>query len=332
MLWSEETSYHLEPFEKEADLESAIQEVSPILFGPNRIYLEVKKLIGTKGKIQNIPDAYLIDLSSPKQPLLWVVENELAEHDSLRHIAVQILQMSLSFEATPQKVKTIIKDALEKDKEGWKRCEEYAKINGFENIDYLLEELIYRGEFGALVVIDELHDELETVLVSRFKFGVEVLTLKRYRNSEGQRLYDFETFLTDVTPAGRELSNGSQEEAAGTVDRSEIDTVVIPYSEDSFLGANRSYEMRLHSSMIPKIKYLAVYQTAPIKAITHIAPVGSIEAWHNTGKYVARFSESAEQLPRQLKLKAKGRGTGLRNVRYTSHDKLMTANDFGSAF
>ncbi len=332
MLWSKETTYHLEPFEKEADLEAAIREVAPVLFGPDLIYLEVKKLIGVKGKTQNIPDAYLVDLTSPKQPLLWVVENELADHDPLRHIAVQILQMSLSFEATPQRVKSIIKDALEKVPDGWERCEEYAKANGFENIDYLLEELIYRGEFGALVVIDELHDELETVLVSRFKFGVEVLTLKRYRNGEGQRLYDFEPFLTDVTLGGREPSSEGQDDATGTVDRSEIDTVVVPYSEDSFLEANRSYEMRLHSSMIPRIKYLAVYQTAPVKAITHVAPVNSIEAWHNTGKYVAMFSEPATQLPRQLKLKAKGRGTGLRNVRYTSYDKLMRAKDFGSAF
>src|SRR5215217_4223142 len=105
MLWSKETSYHLEPFESESDLESAIWEVSPVLFGSDRIYLEVKKLIGAKGKTKNIPDGYLIDLSSPKKPLLWVIENELASHDTLRHIAVQILQMSLSFEATPQQVK-----------------------------------------------------------------------------------------------------------------------------------------------------------------------------------------------------------------------------------
>src|SRR5215213_1741480 len=156
MLWSKEASYHLEPFEREAEFESAIREVSSVLFGPDRIYLEVKKLIGVKGKTQNIPDAYLIDLSSPKQPLLWVVENELASHDPLRHIAVQILQMSLSFQATPQKVKAIVKGALEKEATGWKRCEEYAKINGFQNIDFLLEVMIHRNTFGALVVIDEL--------------------------------------------------------------------------------------------------------------------------------------------------------------------------------
>ncbi len=310
MLWSKETSYHLEPFEKEADLESAIREVSPVLFGPDRVYLEVKKLIGIKGKTQNIPDAYLIDLSSSKQPLLWVVENELASHDPLKHIAVQILEMSLSFEATPQKVKTIIKETLEKEADGWKRCEDYAKANGFQNIDYLLEELIYRGEFGALVIIDELHDELETLLVSRFKFGVEVLTLNRYCNDSGQRIYDFEPFLLEValTPdaTGKDTTSGK------TVDTSDIDTVVVPAQEEgfneTFLGEDRWYKVRLHSSMIPKIKHIAVYQVAPVSAITYVAPVESIEPWQNSGKYVLNFSEPARKLPQQIKFVPKGKG------------------------
>jgi hypothetical protein len=51
----------------------------------------VKKKIGKKGGLRNIPDGYLIDLSDAK-PRLFVVENELAVHDPLRHIAVQILQ------------------------------------------------------------------------------------------------------------------------------------------------------------------------------------------------------------------------------------------------
>ena len=325
MLWSIEASYHLEPFEKEADLESAIREVSPVLFGPDRIYLEVKKLIGIKGKTQNIPDAYLVDLSSPKQPLLWVVENELASHDPLRHIAVQILQMSLSFQSTPQKVKTIIKGALEKESSGWERCEEYAKANGFQNIDYLLEELIYRGEFGALVIIDELHDELETLLVSRFKFGVEVLTLNRYRSEGGERLYDFEPFLLDValTPD----ATGKDSAPGKTVDTSDIDTVVVPAQEEgfneTFLGENRWYKVRLHSSMIPKIKHIAVYQVAPVSAITYVAPVESIEPWQNSGKYVLNLSEPARKLPQQIKFVPKGKVKALQNLRYTSYERLI---------
>lgn len=94
MLWTPSDIYYEEPFEYEVDLEEAIHAISADLFGSDRIYIEVKKKIGAKGKTNNVPDAYLIDLSSTKKPVLWVVENELAKHDPLRHIAVQILQMS----------------------------------------------------------------------------------------------------------------------------------------------------------------------------------------------------------------------------------------------
>jgi hypothetical protein len=64
MLWTSSGPYRKQPFDKEADLERAIKEVSIELFGPSRIYLDVKKKIGTSAK-GNIPDGYLIDLSSP---------------------------------------------------------------------------------------------------------------------------------------------------------------------------------------------------------------------------------------------------------------------------
>ncbi len=56
MFWTSKDRYLNDPFETESQLESAIAEVSPTLFGPNRIYLDVKKLIGGKGKTKNIPD------------------------------------------------------------------------------------------------------------------------------------------------------------------------------------------------------------------------------------------------------------------------------------
>jgi regulator of RNase E activity RraB len=336
MLWSPDKSYHPEPFEKEAELEDAIQKVKEPLFGENRIYLEVKKLIGQKGKTQNIPDAYLIDLSSPKKPKLWVVENELASHDPLRHIAVQVLQMSLSFESTPQRVKAILKEALGREQESWKLCEEYASTNGFSNIDYLLEEMVYRGEFGALVVIDELHDELETLLVSRFKFGVEVLTLNRYRDGEGERLYQFEPFLTEVTLSEDSTGVDSLGRSGKTVDTSDIDTVVVPARDEGFeetvLSEHRWYQVRLQASMIPKIKHLAVYRVAPVSAITHVAPVESIEPWRTVGKYALNFSEPARELEKPLKLLSGGNVKAPQSIRYTSYERLMNATTMDEAF
>ena len=73
MLWTPQNSYQEEPFQTEAELENAIKEVAPVLFGSDRFYLDVKKLIGAKNRVRNVPDAYLVDLSSRKRPVLWVV-------------------------------------------------------------------------------------------------------------------------------------------------------------------------------------------------------------------------------------------------------------------
>ena len=338
MLWTPQDSYFEEPFKTEADLEQAIKMVRSALFGKSRIYLDVKKLIGAKGGTKNVPDAYLVDLSSPKQPILWVVENELGKHDPLRHIAVQILQMSLSFKATPQKVKNVVKRALEADLSAWQSCEAYAKKNGFENIDFLLEQMIYRNEFQALVIIDELDEDLATLLVSRFKFGVEVLTLTRYRNDAGERIYEFEPLLGDISSTAPGGVEGIGESPGPTVDTSEIDTIVVPARDEGFnevfMGENRWWQIRLHTSMIPKIKYIAAYRVKPISAIMHVADVApnGIEPWQNTGKYVVTFTEPARKLDHPVRLVPKGKVKAPQGPRYTSYDRLMKAKTLDEAF
>ena len=98
MLWSDKVTYLREPFDLEADLEAGVLEVADRLFGPDRIYLDTKKRIARRGGKANIPDGYLIDLTSVREPLLYVVENEIARHEPLKHIAVQILEFSLAFD------------------------------------------------------------------------------------------------------------------------------------------------------------------------------------------------------------------------------------------
>jgi|SRR5581483_3319318 len=112
VIWISGKAYRRVEYENEADLESAIIEVQHRLFGSKRFYLDVKNKIGAKGTMQNIPDGYLLDLSTAK-PRLWVVENELQAHDPLRHIAVQVLQFSLSFESERLVVKRVLIRALE---------------------------------------------------------------------------------------------------------------------------------------------------------------------------------------------------------------------------
>ncbi len=149
VIWTKSGIFYQADYQSEADLESAILDVQNDLFGENRIYLDVKKKIGTKGGQRNIPDGYLLDLRDEK-PKLYVVENELAVHDPLRHIAVQILQFSLSFESEPRLVKQILFDAVTKDAMISEQCEKYAHDRGYRNLDHLLEYLVFESKFAAL--------------------------------------------------------------------------------------------------------------------------------------------------------------------------------------
>jgi len=331
MLWSEAGVFYEEPFDIESELEEAIFKLSRALFGKNRIYLDIKKKIGGKGKTKNIPDGYLIDLSSTKEPKLYVVENELAKHDPLKHVAVQILEFSLSFETSQHQVKNIIKQALTAVAEAFDACEDYATKNGLENVDVLLERMIYgEDRFNALVVIDELSDELEKVLISRFQFPVEILTLERYRDERGKRFYRFEPFLSDVTTPIKDGKPGLP-----PIDPSELDTIVVPARDDgfqeTFLGENRWYAIRVHSSMLPKIKFIAAYRVAPEMAITHVAPVASIEQWKDTSKYVVNFTQPAVPI-NPIPLVRKGRAKAPQGPRYTSKARLDEAKNLDDIF
>ncbi len=323
MLWNKDNRYIEIPFEKESELEDAVNDVKDALFGSTRIYLDDKKKIGKKGGTNNLPDGYLIDLTNSQEPKIFVVENDLSSHQHLKHIAVQILEFSLSFETSKVKMKNIIKEMLQKRKHEWTKCEDFAKKNGYENVDYLLESIIHKKDsFNALLIIDELGDELETVLISRFKFPVEVITLKRLKNQKGETLYDFQPFLNEVT------------EDTKKVDISEIDTIVVPAREDGFkevfIDEECWFAIRLNASMIPKIKYIAAYQVAPISAITHIAEVKSIEQWKETNKYILYFTEPAEKIKKVPIGINKGKAP--QSPRYSSKERILNADTLDSVF
>lgn len=333
MLWTADKIYREEPFEVESDLEDAILQVAPELFGESRIYLDAKRKIGAPGRTRNVPDGYLLDLASTREPTIYVVENELAKHDPLRHIAVQILEFSLSFEASPQVVKQIVKETLRQRPDAIARCHAYASQNGFENLDYLLERMIFGpNRFNALVIIDELDEELETVLISRFKFPVEILTLERHVGPAGERVFRFEPFLSDVAA---ESSLPTLPPPSAGVDPSDIDTIVVPARDDGFTEVfrreNRWYKIRMHGSMIPRIKNIAVYRVAPESAITHIAPVSSIEQWPDTNKYVVNFAEPAKEIG-PIRLLPGGRVKAPQAPRYTSRARLEQAENLDQAF
>jgi hypothetical protein len=225
-------------------------------------------------------------------------------------------------------VRTILFNALQGKPQARQRCEEYSTTHGYRNLDHMLDWLVFESPFAALVIIDEMPGDLENVLMRKFKFGVEVLELARYGNAKGECFYRFEPFLEDL---GADLGADGGAAAPGpSLDTGEIDTIVVPGREDgfqdTFLGENRWYSIRIHATMRPQIKYIAVYGVAPQSAITHIAPVASIEPWKDTGKFVVNLAEPARQIG-PIPLVKGGRVKTLQNIRYTNHERLEQAHN-----
>jgi hypothetical protein len=326
-IWIAGAPFRLVEYASEADLEAAIVDLQVPLFGPHRTYLDVKRKIGAKGGLRAIPEGYLLDLSGSR-PKLYVAEVELASHDPLRHIAVQILQFSLAFEEEPLAVKAILMAALKAQPEAMRAVERYITLRPeWRGADHLLEHLVTENDFAALVVIDQLPENLENVLEEKFRFVVATMELRRYEDQNGARVHRFEPFLAEVA-ADIPNSPGSNDMGQPAIDTSDIDTVVVPARSDGFeavfLKEDRWYAIRLHASMRPQIKYIAVYQVAPISAITHIAPVRDIERWRDSTKFVVNFSQPARAIG-PISLVKGGRVRHLQNLRYTTKERLEKA-------
>ena len=114
----------------------------------------------------------------------------------------------------------------------------------------------------------------------------------------------------------------------------EPDTIVVPALgdgfEEVFLAQNAWWEVRIGAGMIPKIKYIAAYQSKPVSAVTHVAPVASIEPYGEDGKYKLNFSEPAKAVgPIPFRDAPSG---SMQGPRYTTYARLMTAKKVTDLF
>lgn len=93
--------------------------------------------------------------------------------------------------------------------------------------------------------------------------------------------------------------------------------------EKVFLGEDCWYAIRISGGMLDKIKFIAAFQTNPIRAITHCAAVDHIEPYGEDGKYKLVFSEKAKAIgPIPF---ADAPSGSMQGPRYTTLDKLKAA-------
>ena len=308
----------------EADFEGQIVSHASAIFGESALYIDVKKRIGD-GDIVTIPDGYLLDFSFPTDPRLYIIENELAKHDPYKHIGQQLLKFAISYKVSGRRIKKFLLHEIMQTPSGRALIEEGLQNAGYRNIDAMLEDLIFEKPVAAIVIIDMITPELENVL-AQLSMNTDILEFQSFANGREQ-IHRYSPFQQDL----REPADGGKSK----IPPEEIDTIVVPALEEGFrevfLGENCWHAIRISSAMVERIKWIAAYQTAPVSAITHVAPVDRIERFKRTSKYIVHFAEPAHEIAPITFPKGR-RDLIVQSPRYTSFRRLSKAKTLSGIF
>ena len=86
----------------------------------------------------------------------------------------------------------------------------------------------------------------------------------------------------------------------------EIDTIVCPCKSEGFnnlfLKEHKWFAITINSIRIPKIKYIAMYESSPVSAINYIGEVEEIRPYKDSGKYEVVLKRPATKLKTPIKL------------------------------
>ncbi|MGA8498287.1 MAG: GIY-YIG nuclease family protein [Xanthobacteraceae bacterium] len=138
----------------------------------------------------------------------------------------------------------------------------------------------------------------------------------------------------DAPKAVAEPMTKSVDTAAPKKSADQPDTIVVPAQKDGFdrvfIGENAWWAIRISGGMLPKIKYIAAYQSQPVSAVTHVAPVARIEPHGDSGKYKLIFSEPAKPI-KPIPFADAPSGF-MQGTRYTTFTKLQTAKKVTDLF
>ena len=282
-------------FSKEEELERVVVENSHLIFGEDSVYLDIKRKVNSqKGDIASIPDGYVISFSSGR-PKLYVIENEISSHDVYEDIGLQLWRFASSFNTGSRRLKSVL---LEEIKNNTKISEAVSALmqGHYPNFSELLDGVVFDNDYGFIVIIDETSEDLNFVL-RQLATQPDIIELRKFTSLEGVVAYQFSEFQEEIKAS---VSKGVRNIA-------DVDTIVCPANkegfEETFLGENMWYAIRMSPSIIPQIKYVAMYETAPISSIRWIGTVKTIRPYKDSGKFQIILN-TREQLPKPLKLTA----------------------------
>lgn len=138
----------------------------------------------------------------------------------------------------------------------------------------------------------------------------------------------------DPKPVAAPQSAPGTDSAPAEDGKPNFDTVVVPAQEEGFkrvfLGQNQWYAIRMSGGMLQRVRYIAAYQTQPVAAITHYAPIAQIKPYGEGGKYQLDFSEPATKI-KPIPFADAPVGS-MQGPRYTTLQRLLSAKKLTEAF
>ncbi len=313
------TKFSRVKFLNENELEKSVVEHAEDIFGVESLYINVKKRIKhKKASFVSIPDGYVIDFRD--SPQLWVVENELSSHDSFKHIGIQLLKFASQFSEGSFQIKELLLNAINESKDLKRKALSLVKQAKFTNISEALDSAIYKNDFGFVIVIDEITEDLSRVTRELAK-QPELIQIQKYVSGK-QTIYHFDELLKEFDEA----------KSTKVKEVKDIDTMVAPARaeghKEAFLKEKAWWAVRISSLVIPRLKYLAMYEVVPVKAIRWVGKIQAIKPYEDTGKYKIYLSEIFKIKP----IKMGDPRLAPQSPRYTKFELLEGAKTLADIF
>lgn len=315
--------YDLLDFESEDEFEKAVVDNSKPLFGKDSIYIDIKKRIGKNESYhKGVPDGYLIDFTSKKQPQLYFVENELVTHDVYNHISEQLVRFNVMIKTSPNQIRNKLLEVIKSNSKITSEITGYLKETPFSNIDELMNVLVEK-RIKIVLVIDEATSDLNDSL-DVFKDRPDVVTMKRYVNDKNIA-YIYE-------PMREELIDIESRKKTEYAEDLEFDTIVCPAFEDGFKHAyidnSAWWAIRISQKAREQLRYLAIYEKSPVAAVRHYAEIERIEPYKDSGKFKVYLKNKKTISLVELDKSEKGispKGVAPQGPRFTTLTKLLKA-------
>ncbi|MFQ5757695.1 MAG: hypothetical protein ACE5H7_16575 [Acidiferrobacterales bacterium] len=314
---------------KESDLQACVTVVASQMFGATTVYVDGKKRLGGDDVV-TIPSGYVIDLTEPQTPRLFVVKVAIAQYAPFFQLGVDLFKFVAAFDEHHSAICDYLRSQISQDTEGLARLQAACQTSAYNAVNEYLDQAV-RGRFRGLVVIDEAREELQRML-GKINADFSVLELKTYEAEDGSRLYQIDTLYGEPATAAL-MPSAAPAPPAGQMEAGGVDTLIVPTREESFkrlfLREDQWPGVSIAPAMKEKIRYVAAYQPAPVNAVTHFAEVREIVPCQRPGQYVIVFKGPAQEI-RPIPLKQSHR-TPLRPV-YARKDVLMRADTLEAVF